>query len=125
MHAMGSLDSQVRLASGINVLLGLLLCAAPWVYGDTSAHRTLTINSTATGAAVLLCGALRVRWPHRALSLSVTNVGLGLWTLIAPVAFDLSLGPAHLWTNISIGVALIVFGTWSISAKLSGDRGAQ
>jgi hypothetical protein len=125
MRAMSDLDSQVRRASGINMLLGILLCAAPWVYGDTSAYRTLTINSMATGAAALVCGALRTHWPHRALSLSVINVALGLWTLIAPAAFDLSLGRAHLWTNISIGVALVVFGTWSISAKLSGDRTAR
>lgn len=122
---MKDLDSQVRLASGTNVLLGLILCAVPWLFGDTSAYRSLTINSMATGALSMMCGGLRVRWPHRALPLSITNVGLGLWTLIASVALNYSLGFWHLWTNITIGVALIVFGMWSISAKLSGDRSAR
>jgi hypothetical protein len=118
----GDLDRQVRLASGFNLLLGLILCIAPWFFSDTSAYHALTINSTATGALVMLCAALRVRWPHTAVVLSVANVALGLWTLIAPVAFDYSTRRVHLWTNIVVGVALMVFGMWSISAKLSEQR---
>lgn len=55
------LSSQVRLASGVNVLLGLLLCAAPWLFGDSSAYRLLTLNSTVTGALVIVCAGLRLR----------------------------------------------------------------
>lgn len=116
------LDWQVRLASGFNLLLGLILCGVPWFFRDTSVYHTLTINSMATGALIMVCAGLRVRWPHRAVVLSAANVALGLWTLIAPVAFDYSTRRGHLWTNIVIGVALMVFGMWSISAKLSEQR---
>jgi hypothetical protein len=122
MTMIRDLDRQVRFASGFNWLLGLALCIAPWFFRDTSAYHSLTINSMATGALIMVCAALRVRWPHRGLTLSAANVALGFWTLIAPVAFDYSTRRGHLWTNIVIGVALMVFGMWSISARLSEQR---
>jgi peptidoglycan/LPS O-acetylase OafA/YrhL len=114
--------AQVKLASGVNALLGLILIASPWLCGDAWQYHGITFNNIVTGAVIAICGAVRMYWPHRAVGLSVVNIGCGLWTLIALAAFGYDVHPWHLWLNIIVSVALMVFGLCSVSAKLNESR---
>jgi hypothetical protein len=116
-------DAQVKLASGVNALLGLILIVSPWLCEDAWQYHGITLNNIVTGAVIAICGAVRMFWPHRAVGLSVVNIGCGLWTLIALAAFGYDVNPWHLWLNIIVSVTLIVFGLWSVSAKLNASRG--
>ena len=114
--------SQVKLASGVNALLGLILIASPWLCGDAWRYHGITFNNIVTGAVVAICGAVRMYWPHRAVGLSVDNIACGLWTLVALAAFGYDVNKWHLWLDIIVSVALMVFGMWSVSAKLNEQR---
>lgn len=114
---MDELDNvtQVRLADGLNVLVGLWLILAPALITFNSS--AMVISSIATGLALIaLAGG------HE-LQLSKTWEGwlgmlVGLWAVIAPFAFEgTTLGAA--WASVVGGVLAMAFGAVGLSAITS------
>jgi hypothetical protein len=116
-NGMDELDNvtQVRLADGLNVLVGLWLILAPALITFNSS--AMVISSIATGLALIaLAGG------HE-LQLSKTWEGwlgmlVGLWAVIAPFAFaGTTLGAA--WASVVGGVLAMAFGAVGLSAITS------
>ncbi len=103
---------QIRLASGVNVLLGIWLIIAPFVFAFTAAAFW---NNVAVGVFVLLLAATRVSRPTASTkAASWTKAIIGIWLIIAPFVLDyLSLG--EFWDDISVGVLLLILASWSAS----------
>jgi hypothetical protein len=111
--------AQVRIASGINVVLGLLLIASPWALGYVSTEiGSIVLNSVVVGALIVVCGVTRVAFPYRIEALSGANIALGFWTLISPLVYGYTMETTQLWSSILIGVAIMIFGVWSGSTTL-------
>jgi hypothetical protein len=114
--------AQVRMASGINILLGIWLIISPWVFGYASVGPAAMWNSVVVGALVLIMAATRFASPHTAPGLSWTNLILGLWTIAAPwiYVYD-NLGNA-LWDNVATGLAIVAVAIWAASATAAEAR---
>jgi hypothetical protein len=116
----GDRSTQVRVASGLNWLLGLLLIATPWVFGqirvgyDTSP----TVGCFVIGALLSVCGAIRFSWPHALPGLSEANVAFGFWTLVSPWTYGYAVQSPQALISVGVGIAAIGFGTWSVCATL-------
>lgn len=109
---------QVVLASGINLILGLWLIAAPFVLTFT-AHRGSEWNNIIVGAIVAVLAAIRLWGGVGTGWLSWVNVVLGLWLIVSPWIFGNSNVSAILWDDIIIGAIIVVFGAWSAMAARS------
>jgi SPW repeat len=103
----------VRLASGMNALLGLWLMFSPSVYGFAAARDSDTWASLIAGGIIMTFGALRAVAPRTSPALSWANMVFGAGTLIAPWIFNYSSDELRLWTSAGIGAAVLVLGTAS------------
>jgi SPW repeat len=115
--------AEVRVASGINVVLGLLLVALPWLMGYVSTEiGSIVINGVVVGSLIVVCGAIRVFSPLRIAALSGANIALGFWTLISPLVYGYVYGytleARQMWSSIFIGLAIVLFGALSGSITL-------
>jgi SPW repeat len=107
--------SQVTLASGINVLLGVWVIISPWFYGYAAgpAPASVALNNVIVGMLIVICAALRSFSPDRRVSLSGINIVLGIWTLISPWIYGYGVDGALFGTNIIAGIAVIALAIWS------------
>lgn len=78
--------AKVRWTSGINVVAGLWLIIAPFVLGY--AARAAYWNDIILGIVVAALAMMRLRVPLRLPALSWTNVIIGIWLIIAPWILD-------------------------------------
>ncbi|MBU6389453.1 SPW repeat protein [Patescibacteria group bacterium] len=107
---------QVRTASGLDVVAGLWLIAAPFIF-NYSVNGGSTTNDIIVGIVVLVLAATqaagenyRMSWP------SWVNVLLGIWLIIAPFALSYPSGSAAMWNDIVLG---IVVGILALVSALS------
>lgn len=110
--------SQIKSASGFNLLLGLWLIIAPFLLSyATSASRG---NDITIGIIVALLAAFRLLGVYRAAWLSWLNALLGIWLIIAP--FVLRYGSSSaLWNDVIVGLFIAFLGLWSATASRSGS----
>jgi hypothetical protein len=114
--------AQARIASGLNILLGIWLIISPWVFGYASAGPAPMWNSVVVGALVLILAATRFSTPHTAPGLSWTNLVLGLWTIASPWIYVYQgLGNA-MWDNVATGIAICLVALWSGGATAAEAR---
>jgi hypothetical protein len=113
---------QVRIASGINVLLGGLLSASPWLLNYASQETDLTRNSVVVGGLVVICAALRAVWPGAMAAFSGANIAFGFWTLISSWTFGRTVDQTYVWISLALGVAIMGFAAWSGNATLAAQR---
>lgn len=111
---------QVRIASGINALLGLWLIFTPMVYPFMAGNVQSVWNSVITGALIAIFGFSRLGWPRENAELSWTNVALGAWMALSPWIFDYMEG-GSLWNSLLVGLTVIMLAIWSGSATVA-DR---
>jgi hypothetical protein len=118
--------SQVTLASGINVLLGVWLIISPWFYGYAAgpAPAGVALNNVIVGILIVICAALRSFSPDRKVFLSGINIVLAIWTLISPWIYAYGADGPLFWTNIIVGIVVIALAIWSGSATYV-DRSHQ
>lgn len=113
---------QIRIASGINVLLGAFLSASPWVLNYVSQETDLTRNSVVIGVLVVICAALRTVWRGAGAAVSGANIAFGFWTLISSWTFGRTVDQMYVWTSLALGVAIMGFAAWSGNATLAAQR---
>lgn len=97
---------QVRTASGLDVLAGLWLVVAPFIFNYSSNGGSVA-NDVAVGIAVLLLAGVQVTgdnyrysWP------SWANVLLGAWLLVSPFVLSFPSGSAAMWNDVVLGVVV-------------------
>jgi hypothetical protein len=121
----GDRSTQVRIASGINLLLGLFLISIPWLFGEIRVGYDTSpdLSCFVIGTFLTLSSALRVCSPHGLAGLSGANVAFGFWTLLSPWTYGYGTESVHTLISVIAGVAIVVFGTWSGCATLSEQYG--
>ena len=112
----------VRIASGINLLLGLLLAASPWLLGYAALEPDLAWGSALVGSLIALGGAARVCWPRQTSALSGANAVFGAWTVIAPHVYAHSPALPLLYFHLALGSVVACCGAFSIGATLAWQR---
>jgi len=114
--------THIRIASSVNVALGALLIASPWLLAFAAQEPDLTRNSVVIGALIAIFAALRVLWPGTKAAWSGANIALGFWTLISSVTFGRITDETYVWLSVAAGLAVIVFGSWSGNTTLLAER---
>ncbi len=104
--------TQVRTASGLNILLGAWLIASPWVFSYGAAPMAFW-NSIAVGALIVIFAASRVTAPFAGSTLSWINTALGLWTIASPWIYRYGARTDALWDNVALGIAVAALAIWS------------
>lgn len=107
--------ADARMASGLNVLLGIWLIISPFVIGYVFHHSALW-NTIAVGILVLWFSATRALNPVRWLGLSWLNCLLAIWLIISPFVLGYWPLSAALWNDIACGIFLGVVTLWSGAA---------
>jgi hypothetical protein len=119
-------SQQVRIASGINILLGIWLISSPWINGAATATAAgiagATWNNVISGILIVLCSAIRFSSPQRSTAPSAANIVLGVWTLISPWIYGYTVDATRLRTNVIVGIAVIALAAWSGSATYQDHR---
>lgn len=112
--------TSVATASGLDVLAGLWLVAAPFILGYSGVAMT---NDIIVGLAIAVLAASRlvgngykVAWP------SWVNVILGAWLLLAPVTLGYTTLPAAFWNDIIMGIVVIALAAISAVSTPSEER---
>jgi hypothetical protein len=115
---------QVRIASGMNLLLGLFLAGSPWLFGDfrVGFDMSPTLSVVVVGALVVICSAIRISWPQQTVGVSGANIAFGFWTLTSPWVFGYSIDITHATTSVIVGASTILLGALSYGATLRGQE---
>ena len=104
--------TQVRTASGLNILLGAWLIASPWIFRYGAAPRAFW-NSILVGALILTFAVSRFSAPFAVPGLSWINAGLGLWTIASPWIYHYATNGDAFWDNVALGLAVAALAFWS------------
>lgn len=102
----------VRIGSGLNLLVGGWLVLAPFVlgYSTTSAR----FNDVVVGVAIATLASWRLMEPRRTPQISWINAALGLW-LIGWTLWTFRSEPA-LWNDLVVGGLVFIGGVVSATA---------
>lgn len=109
---------QVKVASGLNVLAGLWLVIAPWIYSRGAAegpglYTGSILNNVIVGLIVALFAAFRFFNPARNVMLSWLNCLLGLWMFVSPWVYGYTDNRARFYNSLIFGVIIAILGAWS------------
>ncbi len=111
---------QASTASGINLLLGVWLIAAPFILGY--AEVTPRWNDIILGILIGGVALIRMMSPTRSTTwLSWANVLFGVWLIVAPFILGYA-SSVPLWNDIILGVIVTGLSFWSISATSQRPR---
>lgn len=109
----GDWRSQIVSLSGTNVLAGIWLIIAPWVLAYSV--RDPRWNDVVFGIIVGVLALIRVMGAYRAEILSLINVLIGGWLIVAAFTIDHS-GRAS-WNDVILGVIVFLLAVSSADAS--------
>jgi hypothetical protein len=98
----------IGFASGVNLVVGIWLLFAAFAFNGTAASAW---NDVIVGALIVLLAKWNSADPEAHWT-NWTNVSLGVWLLIAPIALQYPV-MAHRWNDVIMGAIAITFGSWS------------
>jgi SPW repeat len=76
--------AQARIASAINIPLGIWLVVSPWMLHYSAMGLPATLNSMIVGALIVVLAAVRFNSWRDTAPFSWINLVLGLWTIASP-----------------------------------------
>lgn len=128
--------AQAKVASGLELLVGLWLIISPFVLGYSDlGQATKTIASQATnndlivGFTIAVIGAIRLANAYRfgeyelpTMWLSWLSALLGLWLIVSPFVLGFSGLATPFWNSIIVGIIVAVLGVWNalVARRLGG-----
>jgi hypothetical protein len=117
---------EVRISSGLNVLLGTWAAVSPWALGYHPAGTVGVWSNTATGVLVAIFAGIRAMRPAQRVALSWINVSLGGVIGLSAWMFDYASNDLRMWSSVVTGVLIAVLASWSASttAVYAGYRHA-
>ena len=113
--------SNVKAASGFNIIAGLWLIAAPFVLGHAAVEAAMW-NEILVGAVVLVLAAVRVANPDRFAGLSLVNLIAGLWLIAAPFVCGYADVGRAMWNDVIVGIVIAALAASSASMTNSFRR---
>ena len=94
-----------------NLALGVFLAASPWLaLGGASA---VMWNAAACGVIVAIAAVVALSKPDA--GAEWTNVGFGLWLVIAPWTLGFSVNVGAMWTSVLVGLGVACLAGLQIS----------
>jgi len=100
--------AQIRAVSGVDILAGLWLVAAPFIF-NYAANGGSRANDVIVGIAVLLLAGIQMAGENYRTSLPSWISGiLGVWLIIAPFAMSFPSGSAAMWSDVIAGIVLVI-----------------
>jgi len=114
--------SQVKMASGLNLIAGLWLIISPFVLGYTDLNNAMW-NSLIVGILVAAMAAARVAMPGHYPWMSWANVALGIWLIASPFIYSYprdGVGETAMWNEIVMGIIVAGLGLWSATQTHAG-----
>lgn len=111
--------SSAKMASGLNLLLGLWLIIAPFIFSYATA--AASSNDLTIGVTIAILALIRVFKVSGTSWASWVNVALGVWLLVAPFVLRYA-DPAALWNDLIVGIAVICLGIWSAGVSRGPRR---
>jgi hypothetical protein len=109
--------AQVRTASGINIILGLVLIVSPWLFGYHSVGLPALWNSVAVGALIAVLATNRTFFPRVSTGLGWANLLLALWTIASPWIYGYTANSRALGENAILGVVMAGLAIWGTTAS--------
>jgi hypothetical protein len=110
------------MVSGINIILGGLLCITPWIFHYTAWQLAATCNNVIAGGAIMLCAMLRVIHPRSSGCAAAANVALGFWTLMSSSSFGQSTMTAG-WLTLGVGALVTALAAWGANVIIGPTQG--
>lgn len=101
----------VRIASTINLLLGVWLFVSPWVYGDY-VYRTAW-NSWVVGVILVAFTWMRISYPASMPGLSWFNAILGVYIFISPWIWQYTANTGRFINSLCVGFVVCVLSIYS------------
>nr|WP_185985416.1 SPW repeat protein [Aureimonas mangrovi] len=95
----------------VNVVAGLGLLLSPWYLGY-AAETYAAWNAWVGGAAITLIAIAALFAFHEVEEWA--NLGLGLWTVIAPWALGFQAVAAPMWAHVIAGLAVVIIAATSL-----------
>ncbi|HEX6995355.1 MAG TPA: SPW repeat protein [Gammaproteobacteria bacterium] len=109
---------QIRIASAINVLLGIWLIIAAFTL---AVSEEAYWNDLIVGIVVLILAATRLSRPTEGTKpASWVNAAIGVWLIAAPFILSYE-RDQEMWNDIIVGVLLLIFAGWSAALPRERD----
>jgi hypothetical protein len=105
----------VKLASGLNFLIGVWLFVSPWVYGAYTNPDAW--NSWIVGAVIAILAAIRFNNVRGLPIFSWVNVILGAWTFASPWIYGYIGNTGRFVNSLCVGVVVFILALTAWSAK--------
>jgi len=102
----------VKTASGLNVVAGIWLILAPFILGYANLVPAFW-NDVVVGILLVVLAGIRVANPNQYVGLSWTNLGLGIWLILAPFILDYAVYATPMWNDIMVGIVAACLAVWS------------
>jgi hypothetical protein len=112
--------TQARIASGLNILLGISLIASPWVFEYDG--RVAVVNSVFVGALIALLAAGRLALIRATVGLSGIKIVLAAWTIASPWLCGYAANEGAVRDNVILGVVVAALAVWSGSATIAAEK---
>jgi hypothetical protein len=112
--------AQARIASGINILLGICLICSPWMFDYNGTPAVL--NSVFVGAVIAILAAIRLASLRATSGLSWINLILALWTVASPWVNGYATNLGGTMDNVILGVMIAALAIWSWSATIAEPK---
>jgi SPW repeat len=120
-HTMTSVRAggQIRVASAINLILGLWLIIAAF---SVAVSEAAYWNDLLVGIAVLILAGTRLSRPTEGTKpASWVNAAIGVWLIVAPFILRYQ-AAEEMWNDIIVGALLLIFAGWSASLPRERDK---
>ena len=105
----------IRMAAGVNFVLGLWLFVSQWVYGSYTNPNSW--NSWIVGAIIAIFAAIRFNNAGGLPIFSWVNVLLGAWTFASPWIFGYTGNTGRFINSLCVGVVVFVVALTAFSAR--------
>jgi hypothetical protein len=107
--------NQIRIASGLSLLVGLWLAAVNFVIW-APVEVIGPWNHAILGLAVVLMAGYRLARPLHSAGMSWVIAALGVWLMASPFVFGYSLLTRLVRTDVIAGLLLVISGGWAGAA---------
>lgn len=104
--------AQIRIASGLILVIGLWMMVAPWILAYAMVGAA-TWNSVFSGFALAVLAIARMAVPFRYEVVGWLGFALGLWLLFAPFLLNFYEVSSAMYNSVSFGFIILVLAAWS------------
>ncbi len=104
-------DASARMASGLNVLLGIWLFVSPWVYRSYTNPNSW--NAWIVGFLLVVFAGIQFANTGGLRFLSWLNCLLGIWTFFSPWIFGYTANHGRFVNSLCVGVIVFIAGIYN------------